>query len=321
MDADWYEDPLGRYDGRFFDGDRWTERVSDDGVLTVDPDFPPTDSGADESAGSTDDAADEFPVITSPAVAEVGGQRPLQASLIDESPVRVVAVLDEGVVEAAKPASSSTRPAGTASSGDDRSFLVWGLLGLVGVLAIVGLLLWRSGDDATPVAEQVELDEQQEERVQDLAAGGSDGSAESDVIEELEVDAPVGAVESDAVFDSDEAVEVGSLRILNGARVLQELEVWHAEFAAERGVELGPNAGCWFGQLGGAAVQEAQCGPVGGSAESEFLFDRVPLSFEQTEDGQIAQPVVDAATIDGVLPNALSLVGSNESPLPPVTDE
>jgi hypothetical protein len=39
IDADWYVDPLGRFEGRFFDGERWTERVSDGGAIAIDPDF------------------------------------------------------------------------------------------------------------------------------------------------------------------------------------------------------------------------------------------------------------------------------------------
>ncbi|KAG1648795.1 hypothetical protein GQR58_029574 [Nymphon striatum] len=42
MDADWYVDPLGRFEGRFFDGEDWTAEVSNGGRLAVDPDWPPT---------------------------------------------------------------------------------------------------------------------------------------------------------------------------------------------------------------------------------------------------------------------------------------
>lgn len=41
MIADWYVDPLGRFDGRFFDGVDWTDQVSDGGHLLLDPDWPP----------------------------------------------------------------------------------------------------------------------------------------------------------------------------------------------------------------------------------------------------------------------------------------
>ena len=50
MDADWYVDPLGRFDGRFFDGESWTERVSDKGTAAIDSDFSSTTVAAiDES--------------------------------------------------------------------------------------------------------------------------------------------------------------------------------------------------------------------------------------------------------------------------------
>ncbi len=40
MNADWYADPLGRFEGRWFDGFDWTRRVSDKGFEAVDPDWP-----------------------------------------------------------------------------------------------------------------------------------------------------------------------------------------------------------------------------------------------------------------------------------------
>lgn len=41
MIADWYVDPIERFDGRFFDGVAWTEQVSDGGVLRIDRLWPP----------------------------------------------------------------------------------------------------------------------------------------------------------------------------------------------------------------------------------------------------------------------------------------
>jgi len=40
MQADWFVDPVARFDGRFFDGVRWTNQVSDDGLLRTDLDWP-----------------------------------------------------------------------------------------------------------------------------------------------------------------------------------------------------------------------------------------------------------------------------------------
>lgn len=53
MEADWYVDPLGRYDGRFFDGEDWTDQVSDSGVLATDPDWPPMAGGATTASTET----------------------------------------------------------------------------------------------------------------------------------------------------------------------------------------------------------------------------------------------------------------------------
>jgi len=91
MDADWYEDPLGRYDGRFFDGQGWTERVSSDGTSQVDPDFPP--------------------VFDNPAaaVAPVRRELPRHATTAAESPVRTVAVLDDTDLASPAPAVQPSR--------------------------------------------------------------------------------------------------------------------------------------------------------------------------------------------------------------------
>lgn len=40
--ANWYVDPLGRFQGRFFDGNEWTDKVSLHGRLATDPAWPPT---------------------------------------------------------------------------------------------------------------------------------------------------------------------------------------------------------------------------------------------------------------------------------------
>lgn len=47
--ADWYPDPLGRHEHRYWDGDKWTEHVSSNGVQAVDP---PT--GAPKTVSGTD---------------------------------------------------------------------------------------------------------------------------------------------------------------------------------------------------------------------------------------------------------------------------
>lgn len=44
--ADWYADPLGRHDRRYWDGSRWTEHVTSRGVPAIDfPDAPRTPAG------------------------------------------------------------------------------------------------------------------------------------------------------------------------------------------------------------------------------------------------------------------------------------
>lgn len=299
MDADWYEDPLRRFDGRFFDGQKWTERVSENGALRVDPDFPPALTEPFSEPSKPEALSD---ASTAPAVVPVTPPRRLQASLMQESPARTVAVL--------------TDPDGVdVATARNRTPAIWGLAGLIAALLVAGLLIWDRGQ-TNVVAEPVDLDQDQEARVQDLEAGGDLEEIEPDTIEQLEVDAPAGTVDSSATFDAAEIIEVGGLQVVNGASLLADLATWHQGFAAERGITLDPAASCWFGQLGGAAVQVAHCGPVSGTETTEFVFDSVPLVFEESDAGQIAQPVIDAVTADAVLANALTLVGSPDHPPP-----
>lgn len=275
MEADWYVDPLGRYEGRFFDGEQWTDQVSEGGRRAVDPDFPPADG-----AGATG-------AVLAPT------RRPARTDLpaadIVESPVRVVAVLE-------------VPPAEGRSL---RRLALFALAALAAVLLGIALVLTLGGDDE-PTAEPLDLGADDAARVEDLASGGEEVFGDSP--EELDVDAPEGAVPADATFGPEELVEVGSLQVLNGVSLLEGLEEWHRGFAEGRRVLLPEDAGCWFGRLGGAAVQEVYCGPVG-SGDDEARFDQVPIVFEDDEDGQIAQPVVDAVNSDVVLPNALILIG------------
>lgn len=307
MDADWYVDPLDRFDGRFFDGERWTERVSQDGKVAIDPDFPPVDADRpDDSVGFGDEVGDESGGHTAVVAPEtvtdrVSARRTVRPDLpaadITESPVRVVATLEQPL---------GPRPAGSDSW---RRRLVWGgLVALAGVLAVLlGIYLGGRNDTASVQAEPVELDGQDAARLEDLETGGADQVVEDAT--EFEIDAPEATVPEGATFDADELIRVGALRILNGVSVLRDLEEWHRGYADERRIVLGSDAKCWFGQLGGAAVQMAHCGPVGVSDDEDFLYDLVPLVFEDVEGGQIAQPVVDAATPNAVLSNALTLIG------------
>ncbi len=221
---------------RFYDGESWTERVILDGRLVTDPDFaaPPSQH---QVAPALDRPASD------PAVEAVATTRPLRASLLKESPVRN-----------RLPCSMSLFSAGRVVSGPSRTKIILALVALVVALAFVGFLLLRS--DETPaqaVAEPVDLDANQEERVEDLEEGGF-SDAEPEVIEELVVDAPTDADDQGATFGADEMVEVGALRVVNGASMLRDLEDWHRGFAAERGIELAPDAGClvWSARWGGS---------------------------------------------------------------------
>lgn len=291
MDADWYEDPLGRYDGRFFDGESWTAEVSDGGALSIDEDFPPSADGSQEQ------------VV--PAVAPISTSTTVRATPGSESPVRVVAILDESLV--ARPVEE--RREITEPEGRSRTWLVAGLLAVAALLAVI-FLTRSNGTD---------LDPDQADRVEDLQAGtGGDGVDLDELdVDALDVDAPEVMLDPDAVFDPSDVVTVGTLNVVNGSSMLAALVEWHQGFATGRGVRLGADHGCWFGELGTAAVQVAHCGPVGGSADTEYLFDLVPVDFIDIEEGQLAQPVVDAVMPDTVIANAVTLIGSADGPAPP----
>lgn len=288
MDADWYEDPLGRYDGRFFDGENWTARVSADGVLETDDEFPAAPAVS--------------PVAPAPQPEAARSARPEAGT---ESPVRVVAVVDESLVDDRPTAS----PKGARQREKQRRLARMMLALLVGLALLVFAIDFFTRSD---------LDQSQTDRVEDLEAGSAfDGDLEDLDIDQLEVDAPEGAVDPRQEFDPSETIEIGSLNIVNGSSALANLVDWHQRYTDGRGIALGPDAGCWFGQLGGAAVQVAHCGPVAGSADTEYLFDLVPVNFVDVENGQLAQPVVDAVTPDTVIANAVTLIGSADGPAAP----
>ncbi|WP_418062382.1 AIM24 family protein [Pimelobacter simplex] len=51
--AAWHPDPTGRHELRYWDGAQWTDHVSDQGVQSTSPLYPPTDAGQ-QAASSTD---------------------------------------------------------------------------------------------------------------------------------------------------------------------------------------------------------------------------------------------------------------------------
>jgi hypothetical protein len=145
MDADWYVDPVGRFHGRYFDGARWTDQVSDDGTLAVDPDWPPVPIGDDEDAVRPDVLSVEgetFELVSTPAVARLIGTGPRRASMLEESPTRVVAVLEDF---APRPQVAPVSPRRR------RRVVVMALVALCA--ALLGLVIWliaRGGESGDP---------------------------------------------------------------------------------------------------------------------------------------------------------------------------
>jgi len=294
MDADWYEDPLGRYDGRFFDGEAWTKQVSADGTLATDPDFPPS--------AITSGAASVDPVVASPAVEALPVPVATRASTADESPARVVAVLDERVMQDEKP----------PRRGRDWRWLAV-VAAAVAVAVLAGLVWGRSTETATPVA----LDAAEEDRVEDLL-GEADVDLAEPTVGELEV-ATAAPVDPPAnQVDPTDAVEVGRLQVANGRQILEQVQVWHRSETELRGIDLNADAGCWFGSEGDAAVQSAYCGPVGND-DDRILFDQIPLLLRQIDGELFALAAVDDYEVDIELPSSLELIGHRDGTPPPAT--
>jgi|GEM_PF-899577 len=200
MEADWYEDPLGRFDGRFFDGEHWTAEVSDAGSLRIDPDF----------ASVNAENEDLFDVGQStPAVEPIAGssRREISTSTA-ESPARVVAVLDESLISQGSndaPAAADTRQDAARSPKNSR--WRWLLAGLLVVGAAIGLAVFASRGDDEPAVEPAALDEDQEARVEDLVDGGLNDELDPDDIQELEGAVPEDDVSDDAAPEEDSPEE------------------------------------------------------------------------------------------------------------------
>ena len=79
MEPDWYVDPLGRFEGRYFDGEQWTDQVKLDGRLAADPDFPPAEQAMAASAESSA-SADAF--STAAVVEGVAPEQPVGAGAV-----------------------------------------------------------------------------------------------------------------------------------------------------------------------------------------------------------------------------------------------
>lgn len=395
--ADWYVDPLGRFEGRYFDGESWTNQVKDRGRLVIDPDWdrPDADPTAEtnehaertvDEGFDTDDRSAVEPLLPALGAAEPGVPAvqnptldveipdagtavpgdPAAEPTIDlstESPARQVAVL-EPIDDA--PELSTESILGAGEPAPKRRWL-WLLGAAVLAAAVLIALLPRlfGGDDDiaddTDRVEAVADDESSDETdaadaavddaddadgnamaddgdamADDAAMSDEDGDAmadedaasDSDAMSDSDSDAmadedggedtasddgqDADRVEADGAIDGSDSMRVGSLEILNGRPSLQDLSVWHASSLEGRTVELGDNAGCWFGKIGDAVVQNAHCGPVSTTPGAALRFDLVPLDFEQVDDATIqVRPVTDAVVIDAVLPNGVELVGED----------
>ncbi len=230
MTPDWYVDPLGRYEGRYFDGEQWTAQVKDRGRLVIDPDWdrPEVDPDAADEATSVDDTIDDTtdqdfdpgfdepvraavepiapaPTIDPAPVLDPVDETAVAAGSVDfsqESPARQVAVLDSPDPEPI----SETIAVDDKSSGSRRWLYVLGLAILA--LALLLILLPRllsndetaDGDDQ-PVAAVDEDTDRAETAEADDADPADEGALPATEAED-DTDAAIEAEDADAMDDS-----------------------------------------------------------------------------------------------------------------------
>lgn len=318
MEADWYIDPLGRFEGRFFDGSRWTHQVSDRGTLAFDPDWPPVARG--RSAAASDYTASEqvtastsseqvtastssVAATSTAAVATAGvGAATVGAATIDtsrtssvaESPTRQVAVVTPETPSGRPVLASSVdrsatyttpsepivrAPGERSGSGRRWLYIIGGLLLLAG-LALALLPRLFGGDDTIADSDTPAVEVVQD----DDAANRADQADEADEA---------------AMADTGDEVAVGGVTIRNGQSLLGDLTAWHGEQASAKGIDLPADADCWFAKRGDVAEQAAFCGPVGVDAEGRTLYDQLAVVFDD------AGPQVVSASVDrdSLIPN------------------
>jgi len=77
--ANWFADPTGRNEMRYWNGDQWTEHVSNRGAVAQDPIEPPTNPQGDTDRENTEDVAEASPEVdrtadAMPSVAQAEAQ-------------------------------------------------------------------------------------------------------------------------------------------------------------------------------------------------------------------------------------------------------
>lgn len=87
--ANWYVDPLGRFQGRYFNGTDWTAQVSVNGRLATDPDWPPTTAPVQPGPEADVNATSGRAVTSSGTPDAANAARPERRSGIDRRQVNL----------------------------------------------------------------------------------------------------------------------------------------------------------------------------------------------------------------------------------------
>jgi hypothetical protein len=266
MTPDWYVDPLGRYEGRYFDGEQWTAQVKDRGRLVIDPDWdrPEVDPDAADDTASVDDTIDDTtdqsfdggfdepgraavePITPAPTIDPAPVLDPVdetavtagQVDFSQESPARQVAVLDSPDPEPV----SETIAVDEEPSGSRRWLYVLGLAVLALALLLILLPRLLSNDETADADDQpiaaVDDADAAEDTGEDAADPADEGAlpateAEDDTNEAMaDEDADADAMDDgDTGAMDDEAAEDDAAQVDDNSDALTvgSLEILNAK--------------------------------------------------------------------------------------------
>lgn len=143
----WNPDPLGRHEYRYWDGQDWTDDVSDDGVTSVDPIDPPAPAGGEPTA-----PFDPTQQYTPPGQAEPYGAPPPGYQAGPPAFGQGPAAGGPGYGGPGGFGSGPTPPGQPAKSGPPVPLIVGGVVVLLAVIAGLVFVLTSGDDDDDPVA-------------------------------------------------------------------------------------------------------------------------------------------------------------------------
>lgn len=195
----WQPDPTGKHDHRYWDGEQWTENVSDAGVASIDAYEAPT---VDEPTAAMDAPADEpapvdEPTVVEPApAADTTAAWPTAAAAPSAWPG---ATADPGA-PAPPPPYVPTQPVSSGGGGSKKGLLVGGGILAAVAIAVIAFLALGGDDESTVRADLAS-------KIREESEGELSGQ-QADCIAGLLVDEKGEGAFEDVDYDADEAPQV-----------------------------------------------------------------------------------------------------------------